>query len=49
MHTGGLVDRHNIRKSKQAFYVQCLFRHINKAVRSESNGGGPGTDGSDSN
>lgn len=45
---GRLVDRHNIRKSKQAFRAQRLFRHINKAVRREH--GGRRVDGSgDSN
>lgn len=34
-----LVDRHNIRKSKQAFRAQGLFRHIDKAVRREHRGG----------
>lgn len=45
VHVGGLVDGCNIRKSKQAFYAQCLFRHINKAVRRESSGGDAWTGG----
>ena len=49
VHIGWLVDRHNIRKSKQAFYAQCVFRHINKAVRREHDGGGAWTGRSDSN